>query len=147
MTCPKHDELSVYVDNMMQPGERERFAAHLPNCPICRQRLDALVALRRSLHALPSPVLGFDLAARLADRLRATPVRPKPVRSFWTVWAPGGLSSAIALASGVWLGSLLVGGGIASAPLATTTMRVFDPVPPGGLCAAAELCRLSKGMQ
>ena len=25
-------------------------------------------------------------------------------------------------------------------------VRVFDPVPPGGLCAAAELCRLSKGM-
>jgi hypothetical protein len=23
---------------------------------------------------------------------------------------------------------------------------VFNPVPPGGLCAAAELCRLPKGM-
>ena len=24
--------------------------------------------------------------------------------------------------------------------------KVFDPVPPGGLCAAVEICRLSKGM-
>ena len=53
--------------------------------------------------------------------------------------------TGMALASGVWLGGLLLGGaGAATQPAAM--VRVFDPVPPGGLCAAAELCRLTKGM-
>lgn len=147
MTCLTHDDLSAYADNMMMHGERERLAGHLPGCPVCRRRLDALNALRQSLRELPSPVLGFDLAARLEDRLRARPVRRRPpARSFWPDWgSPAGLAVA-ALASGVWLGGLLIGGGAVSAPPAAMA-RVFDPVPPGGLCAAAELCRLSKGMQ
>ena len=89
MPCPRHEELSAYADQMMKPGERARFQKHLNVCPICQQQLEDLQALRQTLHALPSPTLGFDLASQM--------------------------------------------------------VRVFDPVPPGGLCAAAELCRLSKG--
>ncbi|MGV8892580.1 MAG: anti-sigma factor family protein [Burkholderiaceae bacterium] len=145
MTCPKHDDLSAYADNRMRSGESERFAGHLAGCPICRRRLDELNALRQSLRELPSPALGFDLAARLKDRLRAAPVC-RPARSFWPDWGPPAGLAVAALISGVWLGGLLIGGGAVSAPPAAMA-RVFDPVPPGGLCAAAELCRLSKGMQ
>lgn len=143
MTCPQYDELSAYADHMLKPREQERFAAHLAGCPVCQRRLDELSALRQSLRALPSAALGFDLGARLEDRLRAGSVRRRP-QPFWPNWVPAGLAVA-AMASGIWLGGLLVGGGV-SAPRATM-VRVFDPVPPGGLCAAAELCRLSKGMQ
>lgn len=148
MTCPRHDDLSAYMDDMLTPGERELLAGHVSTCPLCRGRLDQLSVLRQSLRELPSPALGFDLAARLEERLRAAPARRRPVFPFlagWSNWAPGGLSAVVALASGVWLGGLLIGGA-GSAPPAAITMRVFDPVPPGGLCAAPELCRVAKGL-
>lgn len=146
MTCPEHDDLSAYMDGVLAPAEGARLASHLANCPICRGYLNQLDALRHSLQALPSPALGFDLAARLEGRLNAAPSRRRPARPFWADWVPAGLSAAVALAAGVWLGSLLIGGGVSVLP-AMATMRAFDPVPPGGLCAAPELCRVSKGLQ
>lgn len=146
MTCPRHDDLSAYMDDMLTPGERGQLAGHVSICPLCQGRLDQLSVLGQSLRELQSPALGFDLSARLEERLRATSVRSRPSRRFWSDWAPGGLSAAVALASGVWLGGLLIGGAV-SAPPSAISMRVFDPVPPGGLCAAPELCRVAKGLQ
>ena len=149
MTCPRHDELSAYTDQAMKPSERTRFHRHLQACSVCQQQLEDLQALRQSLRALPSPTLGFDLASRLEDRLRR---QPQPRQRRWSAlwgasgWMPTGLAAGVALVSGVWLGGLLLGGGTAAAVPRATMVRVFDPVPPGGLCAAAELCRLSKGM-
>lgn len=148
MTCPPYEELSAYADHMLKPRAQARLAAHIQGCPRCQQQLQALQALHQSLQTLPSPVLGFDLGARLNDRLLAGLGRsrppPRPIWAGWGGWAPAGLAVA-AMASGVWLGGLLVGGSAISAPRATM-VRVFDPVPPGGLCAVAELCRVSKGM-
>lgn len=126
MTCPPYDDLSAYADHMLKPRDQERFAAHLAGCPVCRRRLDKISALRQSLGALPSPALGLNLGARLEDRLR------------------GRVGAKTPAAVLVELGARRLGG--AGAPPASM-VRVFDPVPPGGLCAAAELCRLSKGMQ
>ncbi len=158
MTCPRHADLSAYADDMMKPAERARFSQHLAGCAACQRRLDAITALGQSLRAMPSPQLGLDLAAQwndrlngsLDDRLRAPPqgsrpVRPRSAGSGWLGWMPAGLAGGLALASGIWLGGLLLGGGATTVPSAGL-VRVFDPVPPGGLCAAAELCRLSKGM-
>ncbi len=144
MTCPRDDDLSAYVDNMMPAELRDRFSAHLLACPICHHRLDELNVLQSDFRALAAPVLGFDLAARLEHQLRPAATRKPPVRSFWPGWVPAGLAVA-ALSSGVWLGALFIGGIAINAPTAAM-VRVFDPVPPGGLCAAAELCRLSKGL-
>lgn len=150
MTCPRHTDLSAYADDMMAPAERARFSLHLAGCPACQHRLDAITALGQSLRAMPSPRLGFDLAAQLNDRLHAPPqgrqpARQRPAWPRWLGWMPTGLAGGLALASGIWLGGLLLGGGAATVPGAGL-VRVFDPVPPGGLCAAAEICRLSKGM-
>lgn len=156
MTCPRHAELSAYADQAMKPGERGRFARHLQTCPICQRQLEDLQALRQNLRALPSPTLGFDLACRLEGRLVSRPgVRPQrpPQRRPWPAlwggsgWMPTGLAAGLALVSGVWLGGLLLGQTSAAVATGVNMVRVFDPVPPGGLCAAAELCRLSKGMQ
>lgn len=149
MTCPRHDALSAYTDQAMKPAERARFQQHLQSCPICQQQLEDLRALREGLRALPSPTLGFDLASRLEGRLQHPPPRRRGRWPAWwgsSDWMPTGLAAGVALVSGVWLGSLLLGGGTAVAVPRTPMVRVFDPVPPGGLCAAAELCRLSKGM-
>lgn len=146
MPCPQHYKISVYLDHAMAAQERTQFAMHVETCPLCRHQLESVAALQTNLRDLPSPVLGFDLAARLQDRIRSSAVQRQPARSFWFAWAPGGLAAAASLACGVWLGALLTGGTVASAPPAAM-VRVFDPVPPGGLCAATELCRLSRGMQ
>lgn len=145
MNCPKHVEVSAYVDNMLPPAERQQLAAHLQACPLCRHRAEELIGLSRNLQALPSPVLGFDLAARFEERARAERIRPRPVRFSWRSWVPTGLAAAVSIASGVWLGGLVAGGAVSASPAAM--VRVFDPVPPGGLCAATELCRVSKGLQ
>ncbi len=158
MTCHRHNELSPYADEAMKPAERARFQQHLQACPICQQQLEDLHALRQSLRALPSPTLGFDLAPRLVGRLegrwggrlqRQPQRRHRPWPALWggSGWMPTGLAAGVALVSGIWLGGLLLGEATTAAAAAVTMVRVFDPVPPGGLCAAAELCRLSKGMR
>lgn len=147
MSCPNDLEVSAYIDDMLESAERGRFMRHLGGCPLCRERLDAMQSMRTDLQSLPAPVLGFDLAAQLEDRMRtsARPRRPAgQARPGWFGWSAGGLAVALAIASGAWMGSLLIGGATV-APVAGIA-RVFDPVPPGGLCAAAELCRISKGM-
>ena len=150
MTCPQHDALSAYADQAMPPGEHARFQQHLQTCPLCQQQLEDMQALRQRLRALPSPALGFNLAARLEERLRQQPPPPRPRRwpPLWggAGWMPTGLTAGLALVSGIWLGGLLLGGGTTAVARPVTIVRVFDPVPPGGLCAAVEICRLSKGM-
>lgn len=146
MTCPEHDDLSAYLDGVLAPAESARLASHLAACPVCRGDLGRLEALRRSLQALPPLTPGFDLAARLEGRWNMTPRPARAWRPRWIAWVPGSVSAALALVAGVWLGSLLFGAGI-GAPAGMATMRAFDPVPPGGLCAASELCKVSKGLR
>jgi len=131
---------------MMAPAERGQFMVHLQSCPICQGQLDALSGLQAQLRAMPSPSLGFDLAASFDEQMRMAPPQRRAPRTPWFSWGPAGVAVALSLASGAWLGGLLIGGGAVVAPSAVAA-RVFDPVPPGGLCAAAELCRVSKGMQ
>lgn len=142
MTCPVFDDLSAFADDALESGERKRLAGHFLSCSRCQDRLDQLMATRAALRALPSPTLGVDLAERFMNMHPATP-RKHPLRGAWTLWPQAGLTVA-ALVSGVWLGGLLAGGASVAA-LPVPVVRAFDPVPPGGLCAAPELCRFSKG--
>lgn len=149
MTCPDHDQLSACADQQLAPAELARLRRHLQACPACQAQLQAITALGQSLRALPSPALGYDLAGQWEERLRRAPQplrRPPRPGANWRGWMPAGLGAGLALASGVWLGGLLLGGGVGSAP-AAGLVRVFDPVPPGGLCAAVEICRPSQGMR
>lgn len=147
MTCPPTEELSAYADHMLEPGERALLERHLQGCRTCQRQLTELGALQQALRALPSPAPGIDLASRLEGRLRPRPQRQQPRNWLgdWTGWVPTGLAAGLALASGVWLGGLLLSGA-ATTTRPATMVRVFDPVPPGGLCAATELCRMTKGM-
>jgi anti-sigma factor RsiW len=148
MNCPRDEEISVFVDQMLAPEARQQFALHLRSCAACSQRLERLNLLRRDLHQLPSPTLGFDLAAQLEQRLRPRPerVRARSPRWPWLGWSGPGVAAVCSIVAGVWLGGMLVGGGVAVAP-PTAMLRVLGPVPPGSLCAAPELCRVSKGIR
>lgn len=147
MNCPPFEELSVYADQMLASDAQQRLASHVQNCAQCQAQLQSLRDLQLQLHALPQAHLGFDLGARLRDELQTDGERHRAPRTRtwgWSGWMPAGLAAA-AMASGVWLGVLLVGGSVVGTT-PTGVVRVFDPVPPGGLCAAAELCRATKGM-
>lgn len=148
MTCPRTEELSALADQALPACRQAALQQHLQACPACRRQLEAIEALRGALRALPSPALGFDLAAQLQDRLP----RRAPRRTGWRLrgWMPTGLAAGAALASGLWLGGLLLGTGAAIPTAVPATSpaiaRVFDPVPPGGLCAATEICRLPRAL-
>ncbi len=150
MTCPRIEDLSAFVDHALPARRQATLQRHLRACLICGQQLQALKALRQQLHALPSPTLGFDLAAQLHDRLPRRAARPR--RAGWSLlgWMPTGLAAGAALVSGLWLGGLLLGTGAAIpttfAAADPAMARVFDPVPPGGLCAATEICRLPRNL-
>ena len=59
----------------------------------------------------------------------------------------GGRGNLLPGVPGVAAGNVLIlGGGTVGTAVPAPMVRVFDPVPPGGLCAAAELCRPTKGM-
>jgi anti-sigma factor RsiW len=146
MNCPEYLDISAHVDGMLDPAERLRLDTHLRDCPHCRRRLEQLQLLRRDLRALPMPTPGVDMATLIGQRIGADRrSRRRAERRFWISWGAPGLGVAASLAIGIWLGALLGVGALGAAP--GLTMHVFDPVPPGGLCAATELCRASKGLQ
>ena len=158
MTCPPVDDLSAYLDQELAPCECEQIAAHLQQCPLCQRQLQVFSNLQLAAPALPEPALGFDLAANLHDRLQAHPqTRPpassQPGRSrdgrfsSWLGWiggVPGGVAASVALAAGLWLGGGLLPAATVGTTAGINSVRVFDPVPPGGLCAAPELCRMTR---
>lgn len=146
MACPRTEDLCALSDHALSAREQAALLQHLRACLVCRQQLDAIRLLRQELRALPSPTLGFDLAPRLRDRVPRH--APEPRRGRWSLrgWMPTGLAAGAALVSGVWLGGILSGAGATAAAPGPAMIRVFDPVPPGGLCAATELCRLPKAL-
>lgn len=143
MNCPRDDEISAYADNMLKPVTRQQFVAHLSTCALCQQRLTEFHALTQALQKLVSPQLGFDLAARLQPQFGTRSTARSVPRKSWLNWGGPGLAAALSIVSGVWLGGALLGAGTAVAAEPINMVQVFDPVPPGGLCAAVELCRIS----
>lgn len=144
MNCPRHIEASAYIDNMLSAAERRQFDLHLQGCAVCRQRVEDLAALHQGLCALPSLTPGIDIAAMVENRIHALRVPLRQKRPFWIRWGAPGLAIAASVVSGVWIGGLLGASAITAGP--ALMIRVFDPIPPGGLCVATELCRASKVM-
>lgn len=157
MPCPRTEDLCALMDQALPHASATALHRHLQTCPVCAQQLQSLRGQRGSLQALPSPVLDAQFGQRLQSRLppRTHPRAPNAVpitrgrqRTRWALledWVPTGLASGVALGAGVWLGAILMGATPAIAPSGAAMVRVFDPVPPGGLCAAADICRVTKG--
>ena len=158
MPCPRTEDLCALIDQALPHASATALHHHLQTCPVCAQQLQSLRNLHESLQALPSPALDAQFGLRLQGRLpsRTQPRTPTTApstrdrqRTRWAGlagWVPAGLGAGLALGAGVWLGAMLLGAAPAVAPSGATMVRVFDPVPPGGLCAATELCRVTKGM-
>ena len=160
-TCPPADALSALIDDALPPAARDKVLAHSAACPLCAAQLAELRALHEAFRDLPATALGFDLGARVIERLQAdapaAASRP-PRRGLWLASIKGFFTPVLAwraalvpligttaaLGFGVVLGGMLLiedeamPSGSPSATL--VAMSLFDPVPPGNLCPRADAC-------
>lgn len=160
-TCPSADALSALVDDALPPAVRDALLAHSAACPHCAAQLAELRALHKAFQDLPATSLGFDLGARVIERLQAeapaAASRPPPqphwlasIKGFFTpalAWRAALVplvGTTAALGFGVVLGGMLLSEEEAmpsGSPSATlVAMSLFDPVPPGNLCPRADAC-------
>lgn len=137
--CPRIDEISALIDGGLTGRAREEIERHAAACPACGAALLDFEAMRSRLQVLRDARCEADIAALIEQRLPPrAPVRRRERR--WDyAWqlVPRGLAAAGVLAAGVYLGLLLAGGTAVMRPAA---LMVFDPLPPGTLCAGQPWC-------
>jgi hypothetical protein len=111
-------DLPLYFDGSLNPDERGAVDAHLPECPLCRQKLSEFEELFLGLRALPR----YSVPEQLVDNIRAsvasqlTPSRGAPSfglidrRRRWSeVWlAPSAAAAFATLVIGFALLSFMV---------------------------------------
>ena len=146
MHAPDLPELSAYLDGELDAVDRGRIAIHLANCSACAAHLTELQALSSGIRALPEEKLGFDLAGVIEGRLAAAPQMRAPRRRDWWTGLPVAVGAAASIAAGVFMGSALVTGGVATAPR-MAALHVFDTMPPGSLCIGLESCYAKGGVK
>jgi anti-sigma factor RsiW len=90
--CEERAEaLSAYQDGEAGPEERREVEAHLRACPACRERLDALAALRAGLRAWPDAAAAPGLSDRpLEESVRGRRLPP-------ALWAAAACVAAIGI--------------------------------------------------
>ncbi len=97
------DELELYSLGALAPADAARVAAHLSECPACREQARAIDEV---VQELPETLPGREAPGRLRDRILAsaraelTTVRA-PRRD--TAWTARWLRPALALAAVMWL--------------------------------------------
>ncbi len=74
--------LSIYLDECLNEGERALVERHLAQCPLCRQKLADFQALRINLRTLPRPELPSDLLTAMRSSV-AESVEIKKRKSFF----------------------------------------------------------------
>lgn len=145
MPCPRTVLLSAFLDSEWTGPRRTLIAAHVRTCPICAAELSDLRALSSELQALPDPVLEQDFSRRYAARPSVRRSAWAWIARCWNTWMPVGLTAAASLLVGVGLADLSWEPVTPQRPVAVDLrLDLFNPVPPGGLCAAAELCGTPK---
>ncbi len=90
------DLLSGYVDGALSAHEAAEVAAHLAECPACRETVSDLRALRRLLAAAKPPDPDPQLLPRL---LRTDPRPPRPLLHGGRWLAVAGATALLAVAS------------------------------------------------
>lgn len=82
------EQLNLYLDNELSPGERATVAAHLASCEACRIELVSMQTLFTALDTLQLETLAADLAPLVLDDIAAE--RQRAIRRRRVGWlAPG----------------------------------------------------------
>ena len=111
-------ELIAYRDG--EPKQRTEIAAHVRECPECREELERIEAVYLALDALPVPEPGEDYERRVWQRL--APKLPERTRRWWEgmfefrrLALMGGVAALVVLAFFLGRNTGGPGGGVADA--------------------------------
>ena len=116
-------DLPLYFDGSLNPDERSTIDAHLPECPLCRQKLSEFEELSLGLKSIPRLPAPDDLvgAIRATVATRFAPAWGSPAfslidrRRSWTdIWL---MPSMIGTAATVLIGVLLFSFVVSSPPI------------------------------
>jgi anti-sigma factor RsiW len=148
MKCSKvQKNLSAYQDGELKPGERDKVTMHLQDCQVCCKQYAELDRVWQTLGELqeihPNPWFYRQVVRKIKEP-REQGLLPALQHVFRLFRAPVAVSIIliIGLVAGSYLGSLLARCDLfpfQNNPLSDsrgtffTSMRVFDPAPPGTL--------------
>ena len=147
MKCSKiQKKLSAYQDKEFESLEQEEIRNHLLSCLACRERFAELERIWQTLEGLeeihPDPWF-YSQVLRKIKEPRERGLLPTLQHVFRLSRAPVAVSIIliIGLLAGTYLGSILArcdlfpfqSNAVSDSPGVLTSMRVFDPAPPGTL--------------
>lgn len=137
--CRWSEELSAYLDGELDGKSRVKFETHLGGCFACKEMLQDLRCLRDSFQSLPQQEMGFDLGpVVLADPRRRAHQAWRPSFNWWQL-LPVSFAAAATVSLGIFMGISLTNRP-PDTELAGTTLAMFDPIPPGGVCIGFAGC-------
>jgi hypothetical protein len=89
------EQLNLYLDNELPPGERAAAKAHLSDCEACRTELVSMQTLFTALDTLQLETLAADLAPLVLDDVAAE--RQRAIRRRRVEWLASGLQGVAAI--------------------------------------------------
>jgi tetratricopeptide (TPR) repeat protein len=108
MDCERFEELLIdFMEDEIDPSEREVVKKHLVTCPYCSKRLEEYKKIRRIFNGETLPELSSQVLASLSKIAREEVAKDKPL--FWKRWFYSPilvpvLSSALALFLWIYYG-------------------------------------------
>jgi len=139
--------LSAYQDGELDPREQEQVRGHLLSCRACREQFAELERVWQTLEGLeqvhPDPWFYRQVVRKIKEP-RERGLLPTLQHVFRLSRAPVAVSIIliVGLLAGTYLGSILArcdlfpffqSNAVSDSPGVLTSMRVFNPAPPGTL--------------
>lgn len=137
MTCQMTTSLGVYVLGAADPGERQRFEAHLTGCPSCRAELGRLAWLPSLLADVPDDMLAVGRSS-VPGQLAPSRRRERARRPWKAMAAAACVAAAVGAVGGFWLAPRDAGSG-------PTTVTMSGTNPATHVIATAALTATSWG--
>ena len=147
MKCNKvQKNLSAYQDGELKPGERDKVTMHLQDCQVCCKQYAELDRVWQTLGELqeihPDPWF-YRQVVRKIKKPREQGLLPTLQHVFGLFRAPAiaSIILIVGLVAGSYLGSLLArcdlfpfqNNTLSNSEGLFTSLKVFDPAPPGTL--------------
>lgn len=129
--CWSEGELRAYLDRELAPGDSQRVAAHLKDCPACDRLSRELEQRAERVGAL------LDLLPELEPETIVLPTRLPHLRPTWA--RAGWAGTAVALAAGLGIAAYLVPRREPNPVVHAVTAPPAPPAPRPAAAAAVEI--------
>ncbi|MGH7908768.1 MAG: anti-sigma factor family protein, partial [Thermodesulfobacteriota bacterium] len=85
MNCERFEELLIdFMDNEIEPSDREMVKKHLADCSYCSKKLEEYLEIKRIFNEQSPPQPSTHILATLSKRARQEVAKEKT--SFWKRW-------------------------------------------------------------